>query len=49
LPEIVNTEKGSQFTGTVFTDAVLSRGIALSMDGKEAGATTFLSNGCGAA
>jgi putative transposase len=34
LPEIVNTDQGSQFTSTVFTDAVLSRGIALSMDGK---------------
>jgi transposase InsO family protein len=26
--------QGSQFTSTVFTDAVLSRGIALSMDSK---------------
>jgi putative transposase len=34
LPEIVNTDQGSQFTSTVFTEAVLSRGIALSMDGK---------------
>jgi putative transposase len=34
LPEIVNTDQGSQFTSTVFADAVLSRGIALSMDGK---------------
>jgi putative transposase len=34
LPEIVNTDQGSQFTSTVFTDAVLSRGVALSMDGK---------------
>ncbi|OXC74378.1 Mobile element protein [Caballeronia sordidicola] len=34
LPEIVNTDQGSQFTSTDFTDAVLSRGIALSMDGK---------------
>jgi putative transposase len=34
LPEIVNTDQGSQFISTVFTDAVLSRGIALSMDGK---------------
>jgi putative transposase len=29
LPEIVDTDQGS----IVFTDAVLSRGIALSMDG----------------
>ncbi|UIF89353.1 IS3 family transposase (plasmid) [Cupriavidus necator] len=33
-PEIVNTDQGSQFTATDFTDAVLGRGIALSMDGK---------------
>ena len=35
-PEIVNTDQGSQFTATVFTEAVLSRGIRLSMDGKGA-------------
>lgn len=34
LPEIVNADQGSQFTSTVFTDALLSRGIALSMDGE---------------
>ncbi len=33
-PEIVNTDQGSQFTATDFTDAVLNRGIQLSMDGK---------------
>ncbi|UIF87977.1 IS3 family transposase (plasmid) [Cupriavidus necator] len=33
-PEIVNTDQGSQFTATEFTDAVLDRGIQLSMDGK---------------
>ncbi|WP_373429608.1 MULTISPECIES: IS3 family transposase [Cupriavidus] len=33
-PEIVNTDQGSQFTATGFTDAVLDRGIRLSMDGK---------------
>src|SRR6195952_2916705 len=35
-PEIVNTDQGSQFTATEFTDAVLRRGIRLSMDGKGA-------------
>jgi putative transposase len=35
-PEIVNTDQGSQFTATAFTEAVLSRGIRLSMDGKGA-------------
>lgn len=35
-PEIVNTDQGSQFTATAFTDAVLDRGVKLSMDGKGA-------------
>ncbi len=35
-PEIVNTDQGSQFTATDFTDAVLRRGIRLSMDDKGA-------------
>ena len=36
LPEIVNTDQGSQFTADEFTHAVLSRGCKLSMDGKGA-------------
>ncbi|MDR5749049.1 IS3 family transposase [Caballeronia sp. LZ029] len=36
LPEIVNTDQGSQFTATEFTDAVLSRSVLLSMDGQGA-------------
>jgi len=32
-PEIVNTDQGSQFTATEFTDAVLAQGCQLSMDG----------------
>jgi putative transposase len=36
LPEIVNTDQGSQFTATEFTDAVLGRNVLLSMDGKGA-------------
>jgi putative transposase len=36
LPEIVNTDQGSQFTANEFTDAVLSRKVLLSMDGKGA-------------
>ncbi|OZB55295.1 MAG: hypothetical protein B7X43_01345 [Thiomonas sp. 15-63-373] len=35
-PEIVNTDQGSQFTATEFTDAVLERGCQLSMDGRGA-------------
>ena len=35
-PDIVNTDQGSQFTATDFTDAVLDRGCQLSMDGRGA-------------
>jgi putative transposase len=35
-PEIVNTDQGSQFTATEFTDVVLARGCKLSMDGRGA-------------
>jgi putative transposase len=34
LPDIVNTDQGSQFTAGAFTKAVLGRGVRLSMDGK---------------
>jgi putative transposase len=33
-PEIFNTDQGAQFTAAAFTGALLSRGIAVSMDGK---------------
>lgn len=36
LPEIVNTDQGSQFTAMEFTDAVLGARCKLSMDGKGA-------------
>jgi len=36
LPEIVNTDQGSQFTATEFTDVVLAQGCQLSMDGRGA-------------
>ena len=35
-PEIVNTDQGSQFTATEFTEVVLARGCKLSMDGRGA-------------
>ena len=35
-PEILNTDQGSQFTGTAFVDLVQQHGIQLSMDGKGA-------------
>ena len=34
FPEIFNTDQGSQFTAETFTEALRSRGIAISMDGK---------------
>lgn len=36
LPDIVNTDQGSQFTAGAFTEAVLGRCVRLSMDGKGA-------------
>lgn len=33
-PDILNTDQGSQFTSSDFTDVVLGHGIKLSMDGK---------------
>lgn len=35
-PDIVNTDQGSQFTASEFTEAVLARGCKLSMDGQGA-------------
>ena len=35
-PEIVNTDQGSQFTATEFTDCVLTKSCKLSMDGRGA-------------
>jgi len=35
-PEIVNTDQGSQFTSTEFTNVVLAKGCRLSMDGRGA-------------
>jgi putative transposase len=33
-PEIMNTDQGSQFTATAFTDMLRAHDIAISMDGK---------------
>jgi len=33
-PEIFNTDQGSQYTGTAFTDVLQNHGIRISMDGK---------------
>lgn len=47
VPEIVNTDQGSQFTAEDFTRAVLARGCRLSMDARVPGATTSSSSACG--
>ena len=33
-PEILNTDQGSQYTATLFTETILRKGTKLSMDGK---------------
>ena len=33
-PEIFNSDQGSQFTSTVFTQALKTAGVRISMDGK---------------
>ena len=35
-PDILNTDQGSQFTGSAFTGVLADRGITISMDGKGA-------------
>jgi transposase InsO family protein len=53
-PQIVNTDRGAQFTAQEFVDTVLTAKARLSMDGGGLGvlawgfATTCLSNSCGA-
>ena len=34
VPEIFNTDQGSQFTATSFTSRLLEKGVAISMDGR---------------
>jgi putative transposase len=34
IPEIVNSDQGSQFTSNEFTGILLSKGIKISMDGR---------------
>ena len=45
-PEIFS-DQGSQFTGEAFTSILEKNGIAISMDGKNTGATTCSSSGSG--
>ena len=49
VPEIFNTDQGSQFTSAEFTDALKAHRIQISMDGKGGGSTTSSSSGCGGA
>jgi hypothetical protein len=42
VPEIFNTDQGSQYTSEVHTNVLLNNGIKISMDGKDELLTTFL-------
>ncbi len=43
-PAIFNTDQVSPFTSTAFTNVLKAAGIAISVDGRETGATTSLSS-----
>ena len=47
VPEIFNTDQGSQFTSDDFTRLLKDNGIRISMDGRDAGATMSLWSGSG--
>jgi putative transposase len=47
-PEIFNTDQGSQFTGSAFTDVLIEAGCASRWTGAAAGWTTCSSNASGA-
>lgn len=47
VPEIFNTDQGSQFTSNEFTRTLREAGTRISMDGEAAGWTTSWSNDCG--
>ena len=47
VPEIFNTDQGSQFTGTAFTDRIRAAGARCSMDGAVVILTISSSKGCG--
>jgi putative transposase len=46
-PEIFNTDQGVQFTSVEFTNRLLDRAVAISMDGPAERWTTPSSSGCG--
>ena len=49
VPEIFNTDQGSQFTSEDFTGVLKGHGIRISMDGKGRGGSTMsLLSACGA-
>ena len=49
VPEVFNTDQGSQFTSRDFTGVLEARGVAISMDGRVAGSITCSSSGSGGA
>ena len=46
-PEIFNTDQGSQFTSQAFTGLLSRNEIAISMDARGPGGTTYAWSGCG--
>lgn len=40
-PEIMNTDQGSQFTGSAWIATLTEAGVRISMDGKFSGRSTF--------
>jgi putative transposase len=47
VPEIMNTDQGSQFTSFAWTDRLRRSGVRISMDGKGRFLDNILSRGCG--
>ena len=47
-PEVFNTDQGSQFTSGEFTQVLQEHRVKISMDGRDATATTSSWSGCGA-
>src|SRR5215216_4589429 len=46
--DIFNTDQGSQFTGSAFTDVLASNGMRSAWSARAPGETTSSSSGCGA-
>jgi putative transposase len=47
IPELINTDQGSQYTSSLWITALKALKIRISMDGKDAGQTMFTSKDFG--